>query len=252
MGKIIYAILSNRINPGKLTSLLSEIKGIGGAGLISVSFNQISAVISDTEKAGLTATQTNAFAFASVIDTLDKNYPVLPMRFGSIIESTDSVQKMLENNYAEFQNNLQKVENKSEFGLKIFCDTRKLKAELQMKSEELSEVSEKTGSAKNDSVFKEYINQKLKAHRLEEILMGYIDSIIAEFTGFLVELKAVKKIKKMTTDTTIIDAVFLLEKNKKAELVQAIEVMQGKYSELNFVLTGPWPPYSFVDITIKQ
>jgi hypothetical protein len=81
--------------------------------------------------------------------------------------------------------------------------------------------------------------------------MGYIDSVIAEFNGFLIELNAEKKIKKMTTATTIIDAVFLIEKDKKAELVRAIEDMQGKYSELNFILTGPWPPYSFVDVTLK-
>ena len=251
MGKMIYAILSDKINPGKLTTLLSGIKGIEGTNLVAASFDQISAVVSEIEKVDLIANQANAFAFAGVIETLGQRYPVLPMRFGSIMESTDLILKMLEKNYPELQDNLQKVENKSEFGLKIFCDTEKLKAELRTKSEEISETSQKPASESKDSIFKEYINQKLKAHRLEEMLMGYIETIIAEFTGFLVELNAMKKIKKMTTATTIIDAVFLLEKDKKVELVQAIEDMQSKYSGLNFILTGPWPPYSFVDITLK-
>ena len=251
MGEMIYAILSDKINPGRIPTLLSEIKGIAGADLVAVSFDQVSAVVSDIEKADLIANQTNAFAFASVIETLAQQYPLLPMRFGSIMESTDSIQEMLEKNYPEFLNNLLKVENKSEFGLKIFCDTEKLKAELKTKSEVTNETSQKPASESKDSVFKEYINQKLKAHRLEEMLLNYVDSIIAEFTGFLVQLEAVKKIKKMTTATTIIDAVFLLEKDKKAELIQAIEDLQHKYSGLNFILTGPWPPYSFVDITLK-
>ena len=251
MGKMIYAILSDKVNHGNLTALLSDIKGIAGAELVADSVNQISAIVSEIEKADLIANQTNAFAFARVIETLDRHYPVLPMRFGSIMESSGSVQKMLDKNYPEFRNNLQKVENKSEFGLKIFCDTEKLKVELRIKSEEMSETLQKPTSEGKDSVFKEYINQKLKAHRLEEMLMAYIDSIISEFSGFLVQLNAVKKIKKMTTTTTIIDAVFLLEKDKKAELVQAVENLQRKYSGLNFILTGPWPPYSFVDITLK-
>ena len=251
MGKMIYAILSDKVNHGNLTALLSDIKGIAGAELVADSVNQISAIVGDIERADLIAIQTNAFAFARVIETLGQHYPVLPMRFGSIMESSGSVQKMLDKNYPEFRNNLQKVENKSEFGLKIFCDTEKLKAELRIKSEEMSETSQKPTSEGKDSVFKEYINQKLKAHRLEEMLMAYIDLIIAEFSGFLVQLNAVKKIKKMTTPTTIIDAVFLLEKDKKAELVQVIEDLQRKYSGLNFILTGPWPPYSFVDITLK-
>ena len=251
MGKMIYAILSDKVNHGNLKTLLSEVKGIAGAELIADSVNQISAIVSEIEKADLIANHTNAFTFARVIEKLEQHYPLLPMRFGSIMESSGSVQKMLEKNYPEFQDNLQKVENKSEFGLKILCDTEKLKAELRAKSEEINEPSQKQVSESKESVFREYINQKLKAHRLEEMLMGYIDSIIAEFTGFLVRLEAVKKIKKMTTPTTIIDAVFLLEKDKKAELIQAIENMQSKYSGLNFILTGPWPPYSFVDITLK-
>lgn len=251
MGKMIYAILSDKINPGRIPTLLSEIKGIAGADLVAVSFDQVSAVVSDIEKADLIANQTNAFAFASVIDMLGQHYPVLPMRFGSIMESTDSVQQMLEKNNPEFLNNLLKVENKSEFGLKIFCDTVKLKAELKAKSEAMNETSQKSVSESKDSVFKEYINQKLKAHRLEEMLLNYVDSIVAEFTGFLTALTAVKKIKKMATATTIIDAVFLLGKDKKAELVRAVENMQSKYPGLNFILTGPWPPYSFVDITLK-
>lgn len=251
MGKLIYAILSDKVNHGTLNALLPGMKGIAGTELVAVSFDQISAIVCDIRKADLIANQANVITFAHVIEPLEQLYPLLPMRFGSILESTGSVQKMLEENYAEFRNNLQKVENKSEFGLKIFCDTEKLKAELTTKTKVGGETSQKPDTGSKDSVFREYVNQKLKAHRLEEMLLSYIDSIVAEFTGFMVRLNAEKKIKKMTTATTIIDAVFLLEKDKKAELVQAIEDMQNKYPGLNFMLTGPWPPYSFVDITLK-
>jgi hypothetical protein len=251
MGKLIYAIISNKLDAAKLNELLSAIKGITGADLFAVSVNEISAVVSETERADMSTDKANAIAFAGVIENLVQQFTLLPMRFGSIMDSTEIISNMLEKNYSGFQKNLQKVENKSEFGLKIFCDTGKLKAELNLKSEETSETSQKPVTENKNSVFKEYINQKLKAHRLEETLMGYIDSVIAEFNGFLIELNAEKKIKKMTTATTIIDAVFLIEKDKKAELVRAVEDMQGKYSELNFILTGPWPPYSFVDVTLK-
>jgi hypothetical protein len=247
MGKLIYAILSNKSDANKFNTHLSGITGITGAELAVVSFDQISAVVSNIGKTELITNQANAFTFGQVIETLDEQYTLLPMRFGSIMESTGSVLKMLEKNYPEFQNNLQKVENKNEFGLKIFCDTEKLKADLKMKSETLK----KPVSESKDSVFREYVNQKLHTHRLEEMLLSYVDSIIKEFDGFLIQMNAVKKIKKMTSPTNIIDAVFLLEKDMKAELVRAVEDMQRKYPGLNFILTGPWPPYNFVEITLK-
>jgi hypothetical protein len=251
MGKLIYATLSNKFDFAKLNELLSGINGTTGAELSAISFDEISAVVSEIKKADLIADKANAIIFAGVIENLSQHFALLPMRFGSMMDSPGEIQKMIEKNYPEFQNNIQKVENKSEFGLKIFCDTAKLKAEMMLKSDETIEVSQNPGSTDNDSVFRKYINQKLKAHRLEEMLMGYIDSIIEEFNGFMIELNAERKIKKMTTATTIIDAVFLIEKEKKATLVRAIEEMQDKHSGLNFILTGPWPPYSFVDITIK-
>jgi hypothetical protein len=251
MDKMIYSILFVKNNQEKLNTLLIAMKGISGANLYAVSIDEISAVVSDIKRADFIADKKNAIEYAGVIENMAQQFTLLPMRFGSIMNSTEIISNMLEKNYSGFQKNLQKVENKSEFGLKIFCDTGKLKAELNLKSEETSETSQNPVIENKNSVFKEYINQKLKAHRLEETLLGYIDSVIAEFNGFLIELNAEKKIKKMTTATTIIDAVFLIEKDKKAELVRAIEDMQGKYSELNFILTGPWPPYSFVDVTLK-
>lgn len=251
MDKMIYSILFVKNNQEKLNTLLIAMKGISGANLYAVSIDEISAVVSDIKRADFIADKKNAIEYAGVIENMAQQFTLLPMRFGSIMNSTEIISTMLEKNYSGFEKNLQKLENKSEFGLKIFCDTGKLKAELNLKSEETSETSQNPVTENKNSVFKEYINQKLKAHRLEETLMGYIDSVIAEFNGFLIELNAKKKIKKMTTATTIIDAVFLIEKDKKAELVRAIEDMQAKYSELNFILTGPWPPYSFVDVTLK-
>ena len=251
MEKMIYSILFVKNNQEKLNTLLIAMKGISGANLYAVSIDEISAVVCDIKRADFIADKKNAIEYAGLIENMAQQFTLLPMRFGSIMNSTEIISNMLEKNYSGFQKNLQKVENKSEFGLKIFCDTGKLKAELNLKSEETNETSQMPVTENKNSVFKEYINQKLKAHRLEETLMGYIDSVIAEFNGFLIELNAEKKIKKMTTATTIIDAVFLIEKDKKAELVRAIEDMQAKYSELNFILTGPWSPYSFVDVTLK-
>jgi hypothetical protein len=249
MEKMIYTIVFEKNNPGKLNALLSGIKTIDGERLYAVVFDEISSVVSDMNRVDLITDKSHAIAFAGVIETLEQHFALLPMRYGSMMESNLSIQKMLEKNYPEFRQNLLKVENKSEFGLKIFCDARKLKKELGIKSEK--ETARRPVSEIKNSVFREYVDKKLKEHRIEELLLSYVDSIIAEFTEVLARLNAVNKFKKMTTETNIIDAVFLLEKDKKGELVQTVEDLQCKHPGLNFTLTGPWPPYNFVDMTIK-
>ena len=250
MEKIIYAILSVK-NPEKLNTLLFGMKGIAGADLCGVSFDEISAVVCDISRADLIVDRPNAIEYAGVIEKLAQQFTLLPMRYGSLMESIDSINKMLGRNYNEFQQNLQKVQNKCEFGLKIFCDSEKLKADLREKSEADTKTPAQLAPEIKNSVYRDYVNKKLKEHRLEELLLTYVDSVIAEITGCLARLNAVNKFKKMATATNIIDAVFLLEKDRKGELIQTVEDLQNKNKGLNFVLTGPWPPYNFVEITIK-
>ncbi|NQU50969.1 MAG: GvpL/GvpF family gas vesicle protein [Bacteroidetes bacterium] len=251
MDKLIYSIVYVKNNSSKLDALLSTMEGFSGAKLSAVTVNDLSAIISDINKDELIANQPNAVLFAGIIEKLEQQFTLLPMRFGSTMESIGQINTLLEKNYPEFLNNLLKVENKFEFGLKIFCDTEKLKEELRAKSEGEKEISQNADTEIINSVFKEYVNKKLKEHRLEEMLVSYIDSIISEFSEFLNQLNALSKINKRTNASNIIDAVFLLEKDKKDELVRIVEKLQSQHQQLNFILTGPWAPYNFVDINIK-
>ena len=112
MEKMIYAIVSVKRDPEKLNALLSGIKGIAGSDLYPVTFDEISAVVSDFNRANLIADRSNAIEYAGVIEKLAQQYTLLPMRDGSLMESTDIITKMLERNYPEIQQNLQKVEDK--------------------------------------------------------------------------------------------------------------------------------------------
>lgn len=249
MEKLIYAILNNNKQPDKLNKILSELKGIGQSELRSVSFEQISAVVCRTEKKTFVATQDVALAYADVVDNLAKYFAILPMRFGSFMQSNDKITKMLQANYTDFMLNLQKVENKLEFGLKVFGNSEKIKEHLKAKHDPESQVAQaKEGEI---SFYKDYVNKKLKAHRLEELLLAFVDEVIIKITDCIFGLNAVSKIQKMTSESIIVDAVFLLEKHHKGRLIETIKNMQQQYLDLKFVLTGPWPPYNFVDIKIK-
>lgn len=251
MKKLIYTIVSENEKPDKQNRFLAEMKGIAGADLFSVSYDRISAVVSDLGKYELIDDQLNVIEYAGVIEKLAQQFTLLPMRYGSILDSTELVHQMLERNYPEFLKNLQIVENKYEFGLKIFGNPPKLRAELSVEPEPEITKSAGPGAEIIDSVYREYVNKKLKEHRFEESLLAYIDSVIVEITVCFSRFNAVSKFKKMTTATAVINAVFLLDKVKKAELIQAVEDIQDQYPSLNFILTGPWPPYSFVDVKIK-
>jgi hypothetical protein len=251
MEKMIYSLLSLKKQPDKLHALLAETKGMAGADLFALSFDNIAAIVSDIGMTGLIAGKSTALEYAAVIETLSQHFTLLPMRFGSVMESNEAIIHMLEKNHPDIEQNLLKVENKYEFGLKVFCDSETLMAELREKSEAASKTQGTTVAEIKNSESRNWVNKKLKEHRLEELLVSYIDSVIEYIAGQLDRLKTISKIKKMVTPTTIIDGVFLLDKALKDELIHAVGDLQNKFPGLNFILTGPWPPYNFVDFTVK-
>ena len=247
MSIMIYAILSTKKNPGKLNALLTGIKGVSGVGLYAISVDKIALVVCDINKADIIADKSCAIEYAGVIETLAQQFTLLPVRYGSVMESADAIKKMLERNYAEIQQNLLKVENKFEFGLKVFCDSQKIKDEIKTETESIIEPEQSS----ENSIYREYINKKFKEHKFEELLLAHVDEIILDITTRIAQLNPTHKFKKMVSPTNIIDAVFLLEKDKKKDCINVVNNLQNKYPGLRLILTGPWPPYNFVDIIIK-
>ena len=251
MNMMSYAIVSVKNNSDKLNALLLGMKGVVGCDLFAVSYDDIYTVVSDIRGVNLIADKVNALTFAGVIDTLARQFTLLPVRFGSLMGSADAIVKMLERNRHEILQNLLKVENKFEFGLKVFCDSGKLMEELRLKSGNGERMQLKPSPEIKNSVYRDYLDKKLAEHRLEESMLAYVDASISEIAGRLEQLGAVNHFKKMVSEALIIDAVFLLEKDKKAELIQVVRDLQHQNAGLRFVLTGPWPPYNFVDLDMK-
>jgi hypothetical protein len=251
MEMILYAVIAAEKQSEKLKLLLAGMKGISDADLYPVSCDEITAVVSDIAKAYLISDRCTAITYAGVVETLAQQFALLPMQFGSVMESSGAVENMLRRNHDEFRKNLQSVENRCEFGLKIFCDSEKLNAKLREKSETGNSTPLYPEPEIKNSVFREYVNKKLKEHRFEELLVTYVDAVIVEIKENLSRLEVVGKFKKMASATNIVDAVFLLEKGKENELIQTVKQLQNENQGLNYILTGPWPPYNFVEIAIK-
>lgn len=251
MENMIYSFISDKKKNRNAEHQLAGVKGILGVDLSFLSFGGIAAIVSDFNRSDTIADKTIAIEYADVVEALAQYFTLLPARFGSVMESSDAIIQMLERNRREIKKNLLKVENKYEFGLKVLCDTEKLIQEMKEKSATVGINSANADPEVKPSVYREWVNRKLKEHRLEELLLAYVESVIAEITGYLTRWNTESKFKKMSTPTIIIEGVFLLGRERKDDLIEAVADLQKKHVSLTFVLTGPWPPYNFVDFKIK-
>jgi len=250
MEKIIYAIIANKGNPQQVNEIAKNIRGITGSNLYALNFEDISVAISDFPASKFVVSKELAIDFARVIEELSQHLTVLPIRFGTAVKSDEIVNQLLSGNYHAFLNNLLKVEDKHEFGLKVIWDYDKCSEKIK-KIVESEPYTIDTFFTKS-TVSTNYLLEKVKKHRLEDALLKHVEQLIEEISWHLTQINPESKFKKMLSQSIILDGVFLVEKAKKEAFIVAIEALNLLHDDLHFLLTGPWPPYSFVEITIEK
>jgi hypothetical protein len=250
MEKIIYAIIANKGNPAQVNEIAQNIRGITGSNLYALTFEDISVAISDFPASKFVVSKELAIDFARVIEELSQHLTVLPIRFGTAVKSDEIVNQLMSGNYHAFLNNLLKVENKHEFGLKVIWDYDKCSEKIK-KIVESEPYTIDTFFTKS-TVSTNYLLEKVKKHRLEDALLKHVEQLIEEISWHLTQINPESKFKKMLSQSIILDGVFLVEKAKKEAFIKAIEALNLLHDDLHFLLTGPWPPYSFVEITIEK
>ncbi len=191
-----------------------------------------------------------------IIEGVMRDTCVLPFKFGTIFKTEDSLKTMLEKHMGEFKENLENLEGKEEWGVKIYCDIEKLKSTLIKEEAEILKMGKEIASS---SPGKAYVLKKKKEELMKEALNRRINEYGQEsfeiLRGLSIEARINKLLPKEVTerdDEMILNSAFLVDKNRVAEFIQAADGLKVKYKErgLNFDCTGPWPPYNFT--TIKE
>lgn len=248
MSKIIYAIIDRNNQQDTLKTFFSNTSGISGAKLYAVNESNISVVASSFSSGRQAWAKEQVLEFASVTEKLTEHFNLLPVRFGAVMQSDDAIRELLIKNQDAFETNLKKVKDKAEFGLKVLWDFEKTKNEIKEQSRP-DEIS--AGDYfKQRSVNTNYLFEKMKQHKLDDAVLKYVERFIDDIRDAMQALNPDITFKKMVSDSIMLDAVFLVNKKQHSDFKEIIASFGKQHPGLQFLLTGPWPPYSFVDIRI--
>jgi hypothetical protein len=244
-GRYVYGIVQTKeqMDFGKI--------GIGGAGesVYTVNYLDIAAVVSKTPVAIFDPTRENALAHEHVIETVMKNYTIIPMSFGTVFRTDDDIREVLKSIYASLKDVLKQMSGKLEFGLKVNWDRDQIIEELKQQDEEIRRFHQ------------EIIRKQLQSTYFARMQLGrMIDKALAEratqyvrdiYEG-LRDVCVASRDNQPIGDKMIMNAAFLVERNREAEFDSVVNKIAKKYGKrLKFKYTGPWPPYNFVNIRLK-
>jgi hypothetical protein len=244
-GRYVYGILNSKepMNFGRM--------GIGGAGepVYAVNYRDIAAVVSKTPVAMFDPTRENALAHEHVIETVMKNYTIIPMSFGTVFRTEDDIREVLKSIYSSLKDVLNQMAGKIEFGLKVNWERDQIIEELKQQDEDIRRFhSEIVRKQLQSTYFARMQLGRMIDKALSERATSYVREIYEGLRGICVASRDNKPIG----DNMIMNAAFLVERRREAEFDSMVNKIAKKYGRrLKFKYTGPWPPYNFVNIRLK-
>jgi hypothetical protein len=225
--------------------------GIGGEerAVYTVHFRDLAAVVSDTPIRIYDPTRENVLAHELVNETVMQEFTVIPMSFGTIFRTQEDIVELLKSTYSAFDDVLEKMRDKIEFGLKVLWDREEEAARLEEQDEEIHRLKEEiTRNEQSSTYFARMQLGRLVESALEESADTYVLDVHQSLKPYAIASRSNKPIG----DRMILNAAYLVERDREEEFDQAVKALSRKYEEvLSFKYTGPWPPYNFVNIKLK-
>jgi hypothetical protein len=223
--------------------------GEGGNRVYTVHHRALAAVVSDTPIRIYDPTRENVLAHELVNETVMREFTVIPMSFGTIFRTKDDIMELLKSTSGAFEDVLEKMRDKIEFGLKVLWDREKVIARLESGDEEIRRLKEEiTSNAQSSTYFARMQLGRLIESALEATANGYVMDIHESLKPVAVASRSNKPIG----DRMIMNAAYLVERSREHDFDEAVKALSRKYEELlSFKYTGPWPPYNFVNIKLR-
>ncbi len=223
--------------------------GEGDRRVYTVNHAQLAAVVSDTPIRIYDPTRENVLAHEMVNETVMREHTVIPMSFGTIFRTKDDIVELLKSTYRAFDDVLEKMQDKIEFGLKVLWDRERVIARLEEEDEEIRRLKEEiTSNAQSSTYFARMQLGRLVESALESTANTYVMDIHESLKPVAVASRSNKPIG----DRMIMNAAYLVERAREPEFDEAVKALSRKYEDvLAFKYTGPWPPYNFVNIRLR-
>jgi hypothetical protein len=224
------------------------IYGLEGASVYNIPYCDIGAVVSEFTEPRQSKTESSVLAHEEVIERLMEHFTVLPVRFHTVFDGRDGVISMMQSYYKNFRNNLDRLRNKVEFGIKVIWPSDKIREHII----NTYRKNNKTVSIPDDSSNKKFIREKFEKYRIDEEFEKKADKFIEVMDIFFSKFAAEKKLKRLKTENLLLDAVYLVKRDRQDDFKEAFEHIKGPHTGFKFLFSGPWPPYNFVILPKKN
>ena len=228
--------------------------GIGERGdvVYTLPYQKLAAIVSSSPIVKYPVTRDNSIAHARVLEKAMGEYTVLPVRFCTIAEKEEIiVERVLKARYHELLDLVKEMEGKMELGVRVrWTDLDAIFAEVVEDNKEIKAIKEALLSERNEQ--KKYAGKIKVGQLVQKALEEKKKREAGELLDALRPLSLACKENQIYGDMNLVNAAFLITKEKEREFdhkVQELEKVYGERKKIKYI--GPVVPYNFVEVVVN-
>jgi len=248
-GKYIYGIIRTS------DSAILGITGLGGTNQVyTVSYRGLGCVLSDysgTEFGSMSKEELIRWLLEHqvVVEHVMREHTVLPVKFGTVLDTYDEVHDLLSQGYSQFADALSWIEDKVEVEVAATWDTNQVLQAIGQE-EDIVHTREATASRPGQPPLEERIHmgQMVKASmdRRRDI---YRERMISFLKPVAVDVQP----NALVSDELAMNVAFFIESATQEGFDSLVRQLNDLFhNRINFRIIGPLPPYSFATVEITR
>ena len=247
-GKYIYGI----IDSGNENEL--GISGLGSSSPVyTIAHQDLSCVVSDYFSEELSSMSKEAvvrflLAHQVVVERVMKGHTVLPVKFGTVLTTSDEVRNLLSQGHSQFVDALAWIQDKVEIEVAATWDTKQILQEISTEPE-ISLASKAIASKGAQTVQEQIQLGRIVKASMDKRRSSYREQMI----NFLMSVSVDVQPNALVSDEMVMNVAFLVEKVNQEEFDSCVKQLDDLFhNQINFRIIGPLPPYTFATVEVTR
>lgn len=217
-------------------TVAEPLRGISGAPVRLLRIENVAALVSDLENDVVQVSRENVLDHAAVVRSVFDRTTPLPFRFGTIV-TEEQLKNYASTRRPTLETKLAHVRDCVEMSVKIIWDVSHDEQEAQSVTEEgagAAFLAEKRREILGDE------HRAVAARGISTWLQQRVEGLVRD-----------EHVSLRPNEKLVLAAAHLVERAKINQYREKMAEARENRPELHFLLSGPWPPYSFANIELE-
>jgi len=248
-GKYIYGIIdsSNEID--------FNISGLNGPSPVySIAHEDLSCVVSNylgQEFSSISKEEVVRCLLAHqvVVEHVMREHAVLPVKFGTVLTTSDEVRSLLSQGYSQFVDALAWIQDKVEIEVAATWDKKQILQEIRAEPEIFCAAKAIASRPEQQTLQGQIqLGQMVKAS-IDKRRQSYWERMI----NFLMSVAIDVQHNALVSDEMVMNVAFLVDKSCQEEFDSCVKQLDDLFcNQINFRIIGPLPPYTFATVEVSR